>query len=315
MITRAIGLFDRAGIAGRFMLKKIVIAALTIAVIGGMTFAALTIMRPEISPAYGFQIEPSPWKFAGFLPLKEVPEPSGIVYHPGRDSFFVVDDGGLGRPSALYEFVLVPDVHPEYGEVTATKIVAKLELGRDLEGVTLNTVNGLLYVADEWYDKVYEVHPDGPRHRRSFELLPDFEGRKVFTPGGDGIEGIAFRPVKDKPLGGVFYLANQNDPTCVIVCELPETGGETGGPMAKIKITDVIESEQINLGEVMWHAESGTLWLSHAWMNLLQIVNPDTKETLRWESLPGAAQEGITLDADGRLWIAQDTGGVAVYER
>ncbi len=297
------------------MLRKLAVASITIALIGGMAFAALTLLRPEISPAYDFTVEPSPWKFAGALPLLEVPEPSGIAYYADRDSFFIVDDGGPSRPSALYEFILVAETHPEYGEVTGTKVKGKLELGRDLEGVTVNSSNGLLYIAEEWYDFVYEVDPNGPRHLRTFRLQHEQGGKTIAERGGDGIEGIAFRPMKGKPLGGIFYLANQNDPTCVIVCELPETGGAVGGDPALIKVTDVIESEQINLGDIMWHPETGTLWLSHAWMNLLQIVNPDTKETVKWESLPGAAQEGITLDGDGRFWIAQDTGGVAVYER
>jgi uncharacterized protein YjiK len=287
-----------------------------IAAVLGVFLFGLMMADPDAAISkVDFTIEPSDWQFADFLPLQDVPEPSGIVYYPGRDTFFVVDDGDKDRPSALYEVELVKVTHPEYGEVVDAKVVAKLELGKDLEGVCLNWTNGFLYVCDEAGEKVYEVAPDGPRHLRTFKVSPEFGGKLAFEQGGDGFEGIAFRAVPGLPLGGEFYLANQNDPTCVLKVVLTEKGGEIGREPVTVKIQKIIDTEQINLGDLMFDEKSEKLWLSHAWQNLLQVVDPDTGESIRWELLPGCAQEGITIDADGRLWIAQDVGGIAVYEK
>lgn len=297
------------------MRRKIVLTFLFLFLVAALTTVAI-LVRPEYAQsAYSFTIEPSPWVFAGSLPLSDVPEPSGITYYPGRNTFFVVDDGGVGRPSAVYEIELVPVQHPEYGEVTDTKVVGKLEIGKDLEGVCLNWTNGFLYVCDESNESIYEIAPDGPKHLRTFKVAPNYKGQPSFKEKGNGFEGIAFRSIHGLSLGGEFFLANQDDPTCVLVVVLPEKGGEAGKEAATVKIQRVIESEQINLGDLMYDEKTDRLWLSHAWQNLLQIVNPDTGKTVRWELLPGCAQEGITIDADGRFWIGQDVGGLAVYDR
>ena len=287
-----------------------------IAAVLGVFLSGLLVTNPdEALSESALTIEPSDWQFAGSLPLVDVPEPSGIAYCPGRDTLFVVDDGAKDRPSGLYEVQLIKVTHPEYGDVTDTKIVGKLELGKDLEGVCFNRTNGLLYVCDEAGERVYEVAPEGPKHLRTFRISAEYSGMQAFEQGGDGFEGIAFRPVSGLPLGGEFFLANQNDPTCVLKVVLPDKGGEVGKEPVLVKIQKIIDVEQINLGDLLYDEASGKLWLSHAWQNLLEIVDPDIGKSLRLELLPGCAQEGITIDADGRLWIAQDVGGLAVYEK
>src|SRR3989339_916849 len=121
-----------------------------IAVVLGVFLLGLMVTNPdEALSESALTIEPSDWQFAGSLPLEDVPEPSGIAYCPARDTLFVVDDGAKDRPSGLYEVQLIKVTHPEYGDVTDTKIVGKLELGKDLEGVCYNRTNGLLYICDE----------------------------------------------------------------------------------------------------------------------------------------------------------------------
>ncbi|MCD6119150.1 SdiA-regulated domain-containing protein [bacterium] len=297
------------------MKRGFVVSLFFALILGSIMLASWISLSPEHTKARvaDLTIEASPWKFVGALALEEVPEPSGIAYHTGRDSFFVVDDGARGRPCALYEFKLVKVEHPEYGEMTDAEIVGKLEIGRDLEGVCINSTNELVYLVDEANEKIYEIAPDGPTHLRTFRVILSSISTVTIEKGGNGFEGITFRPMKGMPLGGVYYLANQDDPTCVVKVVLPEKGCETGTEPPKIKIQQMFKGEQINLGDLMYYEESGKLWLSHAWQNLLEIIDPDSGETLRWELMPGCAQEGITIDGEGRLWIAQDVGGVAVY--
>lgn len=264
----------------------------------------------EMSGSLDSKIERSPWKFDFFLPVEECPEPSGIAFYPERGTFLLVDDGAIGRKCALYEMRL-----SEGEDGRETEVVAKLPIGKDLEGVCVNPTNGRIYICDEKGELIYEIDSGGKVHLRTFQVDRDFEGVEIIEKGSDGFEGITFRQVDGEPLGGWFYIANQNDPTCVIRVSLPEEGGEVGGDPVEVGIDWVYKGKQINLGEVMWHEETGTLWLSHAWQNLLEVINPDTGELVGWETLPGAAQEGIAIDELGRLWIAQDIGGIAVYTR
>jgi uncharacterized protein YjiK len=48
-------------------------------------------------------------------------------------------------------------------------------------------------------------------------------------------------------------------------------------------------------------------------MNVVQILDIHTMDTLRWEVLPGCAQEGVAFDGQGRLWISSDSGGISRY--
>ena len=280
--------------------------------------AAFVIVRGQL-PASGvteendFTVMPSPCKFSEFIEAPECPEPSGIAYYPATGEMLIVDDGGRGRPPSLLKYRVDSAIASSGGSYTTLALSGKLEIGRDLEGVTVNSENGLVYVVDEASESIYEIEPGAMKHLRTIAVAPGYNGKDAFRKGGNGFEGIAFRPVVGAPLGGKFYLANQDDPTCVLRVALPAAGGEAGGEPAEVKIESAFTGEQINLGDIMWNSSENTLWLSHAWTNLLEVVDIDARKTIRWESLPGAAQEGITLDGEGRLWIAQDTGGVAVY--
>jgi hypothetical protein len=265
---------------------------------------------------FDFTVTPSRWEFAAFIDVPQCQEPSGIAIDADAGIVWLVDDGGANRPASLQKYKQITSVSQGGKEYPALEFISKLELGRDLEGVAINTSNGRIYVADEFRDKVYEVDGDKMTLLRAFVVKREFNGRMAIKNAGNGIEGIAFRPERGAPLGGRFYLANQDDPTCVLRVTIPKEGGEDPKVPLPIEIEWVFKGEQINLGDIMWNEAEGTLWLSHAWSNLLEIINPDNAiEEPRWETLPGAAQEGIALDGEGRLWIAQDVGGIAVYDK
>lgn len=280
-------------------------------------FALVLRIHPAagVSEDYDFTILPSPWSFVEFLGAPECPEPSGIAYFKPTGEMFIVDDGARDRKPALYKYRVDSSLTRKGESDTTLTLSGKLELGRDLEGVTVDEANNLVYVVEEKDESVYEVDPAAMKLLRTFSVAQKRNGENVYRKGGNGFEGIAWRPMDGAPLGGKFYLANQDDPTCVMRVTLPAKGGQSGGAPAVVKIESVFQGEQINLGDIMWNEAEGTLWLSHAWSNLLEVVDIDNRKTIRWESLPGSAQEGITFDGEGRLWIAQDTGGVAIYAR
>ncbi|MCH7471498.1 hypothetical protein IIA79_00900, partial [bacterium] len=51
------------------------------------------------------------------------------------------------------------------------------------------------------------------------------------------------------------------------------------------------------------------------WMNVMEMLDIETMEVLRWEVIPGSAQEAVAIDGQGRLWIGADSGGIARYVR
>jgi hypothetical protein len=50
-------------------------------------------------------------------------------------------------------------------------------------------------------------------------------------------------------------------------------------------------------------------------MNVTEVLDPQTFALVQWEVMPGCAQEGVAFDSQGRMWVGQDTGGVAIYDR
>ena len=41
-----------------------------------------------------------------------------------------------------------------------------------------------------------------------------------------------------------------------------------------------------------------------------EVLDIATLEVSRWEVCPGASQEAVTMDGEGRLWIGYDLGGI-----
>lgn len=238
------------------------------------------------------------WVFDGMADLPEVPEPSGLCYHPMRDTLFIVDDGGEGRPAALYELSLQAEV------------LAKLELGADLEGVCFCPADQMLYVCDESNERIYVVDPDGPELRSEFTVSREFGSEEVIAAGGNGFEGIEYIPATEIHEGGYFVVLNQDDPTGLALFEHSAIAQANGQP---VPLSGWLETDQVNAGELHFDQQRRELWLVHSWMNVMEVFDIDTLELLYWEVVPGCAQEAVAFDGEGRLWIGYDTGGLARY--
>ena len=220
--------------------------------------------------------------------LPEVPEPSGVVYHPGRKSLFVVsDEGYLAEVS------------------TAGRFLRKERIRGDLEGITIDPESGLLYVAREGADEILEIRADDLALVRRFKVDRMFGGDPNYLrEGGDGLEGIAFRPATGG-FPGRFFAVNQFDPPALLELDVPIAGKGEG----RAKIVGAWAIPGPPLSGVTWVPEEETFLICSALWRAVYVTRPDGTR-IRSVRIPGIMQEGITKLPDGSFAIVQDTGGL-----
>jgi uncharacterized protein YjiK len=238
------------------------------------------------------------WKFEQALALAEVPEPSGLCYCPPRDSFFIVDDGAEDRPASVSEI-------NEHGVV-----LQNLAIGRDLEGVCYCPADGLIYVVDEHEERLYALLPDGLVLQSTFGISHSLDGQELIDAGGNGIEGIEYIPAGHGPWSDCFMLLNQDDPHRLLAMRRSDMLPEAKGLSPVCAYWDIAS---INAGSLHFDSESNLLWVVHSWMNVMELWNVLDMSLQSWEVVPGAAQEAVCVDGQGRLWIGSDSGGLASY--
>jgi uncharacterized protein YjiK len=237
-----------------------------------------------------------PYEWEGDIDRTGFNEPSGIAWHPGRGTLFVAGDEG-----ELAEFTTE-------GERLQHR---KLASARDLEGVTVDPATGLLYVAVEGEERIFEVAPDGLEPGREFQLPREQDGVVLFREGGQGIESLTFVPDPAHPEGGTFFVANQTfddtaegDRSFVVEAQLPLVSG--GAEAAILKWFHV---PFIDLSGLYYDPGTGHLLLIGDALNLIMECTTDGEVVGVW-ALTGDNQEGVTMDADGMMYIAQDSGGI-----
>jgi len=235
-------------------------------------------------------------KWVGDIDRLKMNEPSGICLHSRRGTLFVVGDEG-------YLCEIKPD-----GSPVKEKTIRE---GADFEGVTFDPATGLLYIAVEEEEQVLEVDPGTFDILRAFEVPREFEGKVRLEAGGEGIEGITFVPDAQHSEGGFFYVGNQSyslsnerDISAVFSLELPLRSG-TSTP----KITGYFEPGVIDLAGLHYHAETDRILVISDSPNILLEYSRE-HELLNVYAVPGDNQEGITLDSEGYIYIAQDSGGI-----
>ena len=287
------------------MTKSLVFAAtLFLVTVFTLTVACPAAENPTgASERNGLTAEYADWQFDGYAELPEIPEPSGMCYHPERDSLFIVDDGGFTsdgsfRKPAVFELSL------------ELEMLNKRELGDDLEGICWCSWDGMLYVTDEADEQVFIVDPDGLSVMGDFYVSVDYDGKELLTQGGNGFEGIEYIP-GNYGEAGYFILLNQDDPHALVRIEYVDIPLSVDGK--KVPIHSYHLLPEINLGELYYDAGTRELWVIHSWMNVMEVLDIDSLDLKRWEVVPGASQEALTLDGQGRLWIGYDLGGISRY--
>ncbi len=238
-----------------------------------------------------------PHKVVSDIDKANFPEPSGICYHPTRKTLFVVgDEGHLGEL-----------------KTDGTVVKSKLVSNADFEGITCNPATGLLYIAVEGKENILEVDPDSFDVLREFDIERHFNGKLLMNKKGNGIEAITFVPNEKHQHGGTFYVANQankldykDDISAVFEVEVPLKGREK---TAKAKIKRYFSIGTIDMAALHYdHKTQNLLIVSDEKNSLFEVTQQGV--VVNSYILPGIDQEGITIDSDGFIYIAQDSGGI-----
>ncbi|MFC1851770.1 SdiA-regulated domain-containing protein [candidate division CSSED10-310 bacterium] len=271
-----------------------------------ITLSLILVLFPEYQPAFGLASNPLkiifPYQWIGNIDQSNFEEPSGIIFHPGLGTLFVVgDDGDIG------EFTTK-------GKLLRQKRISEA----DFEGITVNPATKLLYLAVEGDEKIIEIEPRDLTVQREFVIDRVFQGRTILKKGGQGIEAITFIPNPKHPEGGTFFLSNQSfkynnseDPSVIIEVSVPlRSTARTGknGPFIarilrtfNINVIDISGMHYDNLRALIYFISDATNTF-FSMMTNGKIINS--------YAFPGDDQEGITVDDQGFLYFVQDSGGL-----
>lgn len=226
--------------------------------------------------------------------------PSGLAFHPGRGTLFVVGDKG-----DLCEMQ------------TDGALVQAVDLGKlDLEGIAVDPSTGLLYLAVEGKERILEVDPQGLELRRTFDIKRTYGGKSLLKKGSEGIEGIVFVADESHPEGGLFYIANQardreaaEDIAAIFQVELPLRSGKGD---ARVSIERFFVTGISDMSGLAYDAKTQVLYIISDSNNSIFLART-SGVLLKGYALPEFDQEGIAFDASGNVYIARDSGGIIRY--
>ena len=236
-------------------------------------------------------VDPFPYQAVDGFDKAKSDKLSGIVFYPGRETLFAVTDNGR-----------IIEIKTDGTFIRRKQIREKA----DFEGITYSPTTGMLYVAVEGEEVILEVNPETLKAERDVPIDRMFEGDVLLSPEGNGIEGITFVPASDGATNGSFYLTNQSnelggpDPSIVFEAEIDHATGEP-----KARIIRYFSVGVTDLSGIHYVPASGHLLIISDSNNLLLEVSL-AGQVLKTHPLPGKKQEGITMDGDGFLYIAQD---------
>jgi uncharacterized protein YjiK len=235
--------------------------------------------------------------FGGDIDQQGIEEPSGVCFHPLRKTLFVVSDEGR-----LFE--IETDGTPVFNFVFPEDY--------DLEGVTVHPQTGLLYIVREGEDVILEFDPEKREVLRTFPLNRKYEDNLSFLEKQEeeydnGIESITFVPDESHPEGGTFYIGNQWDPSCILEVLIPIKSSHT--KTAEARILRVLPFDLDDPAAMYYDPKTGLLNVVSDADNIFVELTLEGKMVKEYAFL-GNDQEGIALDDDGYLYIAQDVGGI-----
>ena len=279
--------------------KRALIIILIIGFSAALVYFLVTVERTLMQRTAASRPVALPYHWMGNISQAGIAEPSGITYHPMRRSLFVADDSG-----SIWE------IDATDGALVQSKAVN----GRDLEGLTVNPVTGMLYAAVEDEEAILEVDPGTLTVRREFKIARGFEGAQLLKKGGMGIEAIVFVPDAKHPEGGTFWVGNQSfslkpqgEPS--VVCEVVVPLRSSQARKAAGTIVGFYRMDFIDISGLAYDERADCLVLISDTTNLLVELKRDGTVLHRY-LLPGDEQEGVVLDGLGYLYIAQESGEI-----
>lgn len=241
-----------------------------------------------------------PYEWFGNIDKIKFKEPSGIFFHLKSGTLFVVGDLG--------DFCEI--------QTDGTLVRQKHIRDADFEGITYVPATGLLYIVVEGDDKILEVDPEKLEVLREFTVPRSFQGKVLIKKGGQGLESIVFVPDAEHPEGGTFFITNQafdfKDPeelSAVFQVELPLKSAAAADNNLEAKILRYFSLGVIDLSAIHYDSASNLLYIVSDATNTLFEVTLAGK-IVKFYAFPENDQEGITLDRENYMYIAQDTGGI-----
>jgi uncharacterized protein YjiK len=225
----------------------------------------------------------APQRITGF----GVQEPSGVVFHPQLGRIFAVGDEG-----SLAEL-----------DASGKKIDSRPFAG-NLEDVAVHAPSGDLVLLSEQESELIVYDPKAGREKKRWRM--DVTAVLGQAPGkaNQGFEGLAFRPERGRPGGGVFYLAHQRTPSMIVGLAFdPAAAGGTLGGGAVVSRWPLADYE--DLTAVAYAPSLGrVLVLTDKTDRILVLTENGGVESE--VAVPGEQQEGLAVDANGDVWIADD---------
>lgn len=223
-----------------------------------------------------------PDRFTGF----RVREPSGVTYHARTSHLFVVGDEG-----SLVEL----DKNAQ--------VLKKHKVEGNLEDLAVHSPTGNLLLLSEkkselsLYDPASEQELRRWKMRRA-ELLGEEPGAR-----NTGFEGLAFRENPTREGGGIFYLLHQSMPEMLVGVAIDLTA--PSGPLKATVISRFALTEK-NTKAAFYVPSLDRLLVLSAHKGIVVLRMDGTSETEF--KLGGRQPEGMCLDDEGNLWIAEDRG-------
>ena len=238
----------------------------------------------------GWAVLGEPERFA----VQGVKEPSGIVFSPSRGTLFVVgDEGSLVEVS------------------TEGRVVADIPTGGNLEDVALHAPTGRLVLLSEKKGELVVLDPVSGKKTGRFKL----DARALLGETGvdpnQGFEGLAFRTEAGRPGGGIFYLVHQRKPAMLVAIAFDPlaTSGSLG---VESLVSRTAVGNRDDLTAVTYEPSLDRLFViadSKDRLAMFGLAGEEQAEIV----LPGVQQEGLSFDAQGNLWIADDRAGLLVF--
>lgn len=224
--------------------------------------------------------------FAKEKVIAKIPEASGISYSKKSNTLFVVNDEG-----SIYEI-------SKKGKILRNKKIGNY----DFEGIVVDDKKELLLVAIEGDDKILILSKDDMSKKKEILIKRKFNGIKILKKGGNGIEGLAL--YKNK-----LYISNQSnksypkeDASVIAVINYNLT-------KKKQKIKEVLNHGYKDIAGLTFYEDK--LFMVSDKKSLLIEYDMKKKKVIKKTKLSKKfAQEGITFDKRGNLFIADDNGQI-----
>jgi uncharacterized protein YjiK len=222
-------------------------------------------------------------------------EPSGVAYHAASGRLYVVGDEGT------------------LAELRGDGSVVWLQQGLgNLEDVAVHTPSGQLVLLSEKSSRLFLYDPARRAVLKQWHLDRKALLGQAGGAANQGFEGLAFRAEPGRPGGGTFFLTHQDRPSLLL-----EIAFDPARPAGSLGRESLIARHTLgrytDLSAVSYSGALDRLLVSADSRNRLLVARTDgTLEASVF--LPGAQQEGLALDGEGRLWVADDRGVILRFD-